>query len=92
MIMPGRLNDGELAVRSGASISLGPPKYASGLEVGALDGQETIGHAGSVPGFTSYLVTFPKLQLTVAIMTNGMPRDANIFHAIERAALHAGQE
>jgi CubicO group peptidase (beta-lactamase class C family) len=92
MTTPGRLNDGTLAVRPDAPISVGPTGYAFGLEVSALDGKQAIGHGGSVPGFTAYLVTFPELRLTVAIMTNGMPQDVDIFHAIERAALHDGQE
>jgi CubicO group peptidase (beta-lactamase class C family) len=56
-----------------------------------VDGEQAIGHGGSVPGFTSYLVTFPKLQMTVAIMTNGAPNGADVFHDIERAVLHAGR-
>lgn len=95
MTTPGKLSDGETAVRSDPPISVGQPGYGFALEVGALDGQPAIGHGGSVPGFTGYLVTFPKLQLTVAIMTNGMPRapqEVDNFHAIERAALQDSQE
>jgi CubicO group peptidase (beta-lactamase class C family) len=60
--------------------------------LGKFDGVEAIGHGGAVPGFTAYLVTFPKRQLTVAIMTNGQVgpvepfREA--FREIVRAALH----
>lgn len=89
MTTPGRLNDGAVAIRADAPISLGPPSYGFGLELGTLDGKQTIGHGGSVPGFTSYLVTFPKLQMTVAIMTNGAPNGGGIFHDIERAACMA---
>jgi CubicO group peptidase (beta-lactamase class C family) len=91
MTTPGRLNDGAIAIRPDAPISLGPPSYGFGLELGTVDGEQAIGHGGSVPGFTSYLVTFPKLQMTVAIMTNGAPNGADVFHDIERAVLHAGR-
>ena len=88
MTTPGRLNDGTVFVRPEAPISLGPPNYGFGLELGTLDGEQAIGHGGSVPGFTSYLVTFPKLQTTVAIMTNAAPHGADVYHDIERAVLH----
>jgi CubicO group peptidase (beta-lactamase class C family) len=95
MTTPGRLSDGAIAVRRDAPITLGPPNYGFGLELGKLDGVEAIGHGGAVPGFTAYLVTFPKRQLTVAIMTNGQhqaglaeARFVELFREIERAALH----
>lgn len=94
MTTPGRLANGEIAVRKNAPITLGPPNYGFGLELGSLDGEKAIGHGGSVPGFTAYLVTFPKQDMTVAIMTNGapIPNGAPIqvqsIRAIERAALH----
>jgi len=91
MTTPGRLTDGTVFVRPEAPISLGPPNYGFGLELGTLDGEQAIGHGGSVPGFTSYLVTFPKLQTTVAIMTNAAPHGADVYHDIERAVLHGGR-
>ncbi|HEV7136908.1 MAG TPA: serine hydrolase domain-containing protein [Steroidobacteraceae bacterium] len=92
MTTPGRLSDGTVAVRQDAPITPGQPNYGFGLELGKFDGVEAIGHGGAVPGFTAYLVTFPKRQLTVAIMTNGQVgpvepfREA--FREIVRAALH----
>jgi CubicO group peptidase (beta-lactamase class C family) len=86
MTSPGRLSSGEIAVRTDAPITLGPPNYGFGLELGALDGEKAIGHGGSVPGFTAYLVTFPKQDMTIAIMTNGAPVNADGIRAIERAA------
>lgn len=90
MTAPARLNSGAVAVRKDAPITLGPPNYGFGLELGKLDGERAVGHGGSVPGFTAYLVTFPSLSMTVSIMTNGEPRGAGIeyFRSIERAALH----
>lgn len=92
MTTPGRLSDGTIAVRQDAPVTMGPPKYGFGLELGKLDGVEAIGHAGAVPGFTAYLVTFPKRQMTVAIMTNGQVGPvapfSETFREIERAALH----
>ncbi len=87
MTSPAKLIDGTVPVREDAPITLGPPNYGFGLELGSLDGEQATGHGGSVPGFTAYLVTFPKLQTTIAIMTNGDPNWAEGFRDIERAAL-----
>jgi CubicO group peptidase (beta-lactamase class C family) len=86
MTSPGRLSSGEVAVRPDAPITLGTPNYGFGLELGALDGERAIGHGGSVPGFTAYLVTFPRQDMTIAIMANGAPVDADGIRVIERAA------
>lgn len=86
MTSPGRLSNGEIAVRPDAPITLGRPNYGFGLELGTLDGQKVIGHGGSVPGFTAYLVTFPGQNMSMAIMTNGAPVNADDFRTIEHAA------
>ena len=86
MTSPGRLSNGEIAVRPDAPITLGRPNYGFGLELGTLDGQKVIGHGGSVPGFTAYLVTFPGQNMSMAIMTNGAPVNADDIRTIERAA------
>lgn len=95
MTTPGRLSDGTITVRRDAPITPGPPNYGFGLELGRVDGAEAIGHGGAVPGFTAYLVTFPKTRLTVAIMTNGQVGPVEPFRAtfleIARAALHGAR-
>lgn len=90
MTSPARLSDGTVAVRRDAPITLGPPDYGFGLELGSLDGIKAIGHAGAVPGFTAYLVTFPSIDMTLAILTNGQHTKnlAEAFQEIERDVLH----
>jgi CubicO group peptidase (beta-lactamase class C family) len=90
MTSPARLSDGTVAVRNDAPITLGPPNYGFGLELGSLDGIKAVGHAGAVSGFTAYLVTFPRIDTTLAIMSNGQHSKnfAEAFRAIERDVLH----
>jgi CubicO group peptidase (beta-lactamase class C family) len=88
MTTPGKLSDGSVAIRKDAPITLGPPNYGFGLELGSLDGIGAVGHGGAVPGFTAYLVTFPSVGMTVAVMTNGQASLAEPFREIERAAIH----
>ena len=87
MTSPSRLSDGTVAVRRDAPITLGAPHYGFGLELGRLDGWQAIGHGGSVPGFTAYLVTYPKAMITIAILTNGSPGLIAPFRDIQRAVL-----
>ncbi len=88
MTTPGRLADGQLSIREDAPLSQTKPGYGFGLELGSLDGEPTVGHGGAIPGFTAYLVTFPRRHLSVATMINGDPTAGEPFIDVERAALH----
>lgn len=87
MLETATLNDGRPALRDDAPIAQGKPAYGFGLEVGLFDEQQAIGHGGSVPGYTSYVVTFPAQQLSVAIMMNINPNREMPFTAILRKIL-----
>jgi CubicO group peptidase (beta-lactamase class C family) len=87
MLTPGTLNNGRPIIRDDAPISLGPPGYGFGLEIGTFEGLEAIGHGGAVNGFTAYVVTFPKLDLSMSVMINTDPNKHEPFHEIERAVI-----
>lgn len=87
MLETGTLNDGRPVLRDDAPIAQGEPAYGFGLEVGAFDGHKAIGHGGSVPGFTSYVVTFPERRLSMAVMLNTDPNRQMPFASILRAIL-----
>jgi CubicO group peptidase (beta-lactamase class C family) len=76
-----------LVYRDDAPIAQGNPAYGFGLEIGAFDGQEAIGHGGSVPGYTAYVVTFPRQRLSVAMMMNMEPSPQMPFDKILRAII-----
>ena len=92
MIAPGKLANGQEVVRGDAPITRGPPSYGFGLELGKFDGEPTVAHGGAIPGFTAYVVTFPRLKLTIAMMTNAEPNIHEPFEAIERAVLTAMEQ
>lgn len=87
MLTPGVLNDGRKIVRDDAPITPGTPGYGFGLEIGTFDGLRAIGHGGAVNGFTAYVVTFPELDVSMAIMININPNKHQPFHDIERAVI-----
>lgn len=87
MLATGKLINGQPVYRDDAPIAEGKPAYGFGLEVGMFNGQRAIGHGGSVPGYTSYLVTFPAQHLSIAIMMNVDPSRQMPFNAILRAIL-----
>ena len=47
-----------------------PNNYAFGVGIGELNGHKTIQHGGSIGGFRSNVVAFPKEGLSIAILTN----------------------
>jgi CubicO group peptidase (beta-lactamase class C family) len=87
MTTPARLSDGTVVIRGDAPLAQTKPSYGFGLELAPFDGEPTVGHGGAVPGFAAYLVSFPRLDLTVAIMTNSDPTPNEPFKDVERAAL-----
>jgi D-alanyl-D-alanine carboxypeptidase len=89
MLATGTLNNGRPVLRDDAPIAQGKPAYGFGLEVGTFDGRKAIGHGGSVPGYTSYVVTFPDQRLSVAMMLNIDPNRQMPFNEVLRAVLAA---
>jgi CubicO group peptidase (beta-lactamase class C family) len=89
MLTPAKLLNGQSVFRDDAPISLGPTSYGFGLELGKFQGERTIAHAGSVPGFTAYVVTFPDRDLSVGIMINTDPNSHEPFHELQKAVLDA---
>jgi D-alanyl-D-alanine carboxypeptidase len=87
MTTPGRLTSNLAAVRDRSPATQTPQGYGFGLEMGALDGEPTIGHGGGIPGYATYLVTFPRLNVTIATMTNGEPSGKEPFTEIAKAVL-----
>lgn len=87
MLAAGKLNNGQPVLRDDAPIAQGEPLYGFGLEVGLFDGQKAIGHGGSVPGYTSYVVTFPEKRLSMAIMMNIDPNWQMPFAPIIRGVI-----
>lgn len=58
MIVPGTLNDGtEL-------------QYGSGLLFRELEGYRAYGHGGIDAGYRSYIITYPRLELSIIILAN----------------------
>ncbi|MDT9598698.1 serine hydrolase domain-containing protein [Sphingosinicella rhizophila] len=90
MLKTGTLNNGRPVLRDDSPIAQGKPAYGFGLEVGTFDGLQAIGHGGSVPGYTSYVVTFPRQRLSAAVMMNVDPNQQMPFAAILRTILAAG--
>lgn len=60
MTTPARLNDGTLL------------DYGYGLGLGTIEGVFTTSHAGTIPGFQSYLVHVPSRRVTVAVLVNAV--------------------
>ncbi|MBB4630807.1 CubicO group peptidase (beta-lactamase class C family) [Sphingosinicella soli] len=87
MLATGTLNDGRPAIRDDAPIAQGTAAYGFGLEIGTFDGLMAVGHAGSIPGYTAYLVTFPARRLSIAMMFNIDPDRQMPFAEIQRAIL-----
>jgi CubicO group peptidase (beta-lactamase class C family) len=88
MTTAARLNDGSLAVRPNPNATAPPAQYGFGLMLGVFEGQETIGHGGSINGFNSAMTTFPKQKLTVVILTNATGA-ARFESAVARAVLNS---
>jgi D-alanyl-D-alanine carboxypeptidase len=87
MIEIGMLSDGRPVLRDDPPIAQGKPAYGFGLEVGFFDGRKAIGHGGAVPGYTSYVVTFPEERLSAAVMINADPNAQMPFATVLRAIL-----
>lgn len=52
--------------------------YGYGLTMGKQRGLETVSHGGGLQGFTSYLMRFPKQELTVAVLHNAAPSNGRL--------------
>lgn len=99
MISPARLTNGQLARQAifapPASANDPPPRdfsgqdYGYGLRIKPLDGFERIGHGGDISGFSAQVDTFPKLHLTIAMLSN---TSNGLSLEIERTALHVALE
>lgn len=55
----------------------GKGDYGLGFELGALNGHRHVGHAGSMPGFSTYLARFPEDDVTIVVLSNSDPASAN---------------
>ena len=55
----------------------GQGDYGLGFELGKIGPHRHVGHAGSVPGFSTYLARFPDDGLTVVVLSNSDPASAN---------------
>lgn len=62
---PVKLNDGTLPKSIG--------KYGYGFIIGEFRGLENIGHSGGLNGFSTNLIRFPELNITVAVLSNAEP-------------------
>jgi len=47
-----------------------PNVYAAGLQVKKIDGWNTISHNGATAGYRAYLVVYPELNLSIAMLGN----------------------
>jgi D-alanyl-D-alanine carboxypeptidase len=77
MVTPNRLKGGELPMSApgpGYTAPPAPVQYGFGLETTTVDGRQSIGHTGHIPGFSSSLQTFPTEGVSIAILTNGDDR------------------
>jgi D-alanyl-D-alanine carboxypeptidase len=64
------------------------PAYGFGVFLGTIYGRPWSAHNGSINGFASRLASYPRDQLTVAVLANtGGANVTPIEHAIARAAL-----
>lgn len=91
MIAPGKLSNGKLS-------STAMPKtdgaergeYGYALGIANVEGHTRIGHGGGIYGFNTTLQEFPADRVTVAVIANGIGKDAGvgkIGKRIERIAL-----
>ena len=53
-------------------INGGDPHYGYGWVLGDYDSHPTIGHAGGIPGYVSYVLRMPRDHVYVAILMNGV--------------------
>jgi len=62
---PVKLNNGDIPQEVG--------KYGYGLVIEEFRGVKRIGHGSGLNGFSTYLVRFPKLNITVIVLSNAQP-------------------
>ena len=72
MMTPTLLNDGRPTSKGRMPPIWGSPtaEYGFGLFIDRLDGRRTIGHGGAIPGFNTWMETFPDEGLTIVILSN----------------------
>lgn len=77
MIAPGRLSDGTLL------------DYGYGLGLGTIEGTFATSHAGTIPGFQTYLVHVPSRRVSVAVLANANSTSSDWPREIARALARA---
>jgi CubicO group peptidase (beta-lactamase class C family) len=72
MTTPTLLNDGRPTSKGRMPPIWGSPtaEYGFGLFIDRLDGRRTIGHGGAIPGFNTWMETFPDEGLSIVILSN----------------------
>ena len=72
MMTPTLLNDGRPTSKGRMPPIWGSPtaEYGFGLFIDRLDGRRTVGHGGAIPGFNTWMETFPDEGLSIVILSN----------------------
>jgi len=72
MSTPTVLNDGRPTSKGRMPPIWGSPtaEYGFGLFIDRLDGRRTIGHGGAIPGFNTWMETFPDDGLSIVLLSN----------------------
>ncbi|MEI9995167.1 MAG: serine hydrolase domain-containing protein [Rhizomicrobium sp.] len=94
MLEPSRLKNGDLASTNARPAPKKPPtsNYGMGLIVDELEGEKFVQHPGAINGFTADMVTFPRLGLSLAVLSNGPVADElvdQILPGVLRGAIRA---
>lgn len=61
-------------------------RYGAGLVHSSFNGEATVQHSGGLPGYESFLMRFPSLGLSIAVLCNGVPRPSVLARRV--AALY----
>lgn len=89
MLTPARLRDGTPASAHVFHRRPGFPAfdYGLGLDREKYQGEERIGHSGTIQGFEAEMYTFPARRLTVIVLSNTFDPKHRAADAIQEAAL-----
>ena len=77
MITPARLTNGTIV------------DYGYGLGLGSIESNFATSHAGSIPGFHTYLIHIPGDEITVAVLVNAVSATRSWAREIARALAEA---
>ena len=61
-------------------------EYGLGLGLEPVSGETAIGHGGGVPGFRSDTTYLPEQDISITVVSNGIPLDSDVGVLTERLA------